>query len=50
MDLSGEIKENIGSLIAMLLLKTDSSTWNGKATMQLSGTLGIPNVNPLLEK
>jgi hypothetical protein len=49
LDMSGEMKDNIGSLIAMLLLKTDATSWNGKATLQLSGTLASPGLNPLLE-
>lgn len=46
--LSGDIKDNFGPLIAMLLLKTDADTWNGQATLQLSGVLARPDVKPLL--
>ena len=49
MRLAGAIKENIGSLIALLLLKTDATSWNGKATLQIGGTVSSPSVMPLLD-
>jgi type II secretion system protein N len=50
LSLSGEIKENFGPLLAMILLKTDPDTWDGNAILQLSGVIASPNVSPLLSK
>lgn len=48
LEMSGAIKDNIGSLIAMLVLKVDD--WNGKAKFQISGLMSSPDVKPLLEQ
>ena len=51
MRLAGAIKENIGSLIALLLLKTDAATsWNGKATLQIGGTVSSPQCYALIKQ
>lgn len=49
MNLKGALKDTFGSYVATLLLKTDPTTWDGNATLQLAGTLAFPTVNPILQ-